>query len=39
MMSESAAVGLGVAVVIMVVMSRREGVVVEQVAGAEEVGM
>jgi hypothetical protein len=39
MMSESAVVGPGVAVVIMVVMSRREGVDVEQLAGAEEVGM
>lgn len=41
MMSESAstAVGQGVAVVIMVVMSRREGVDVEEVGRAEEVGM
>jgi len=41
MMSESASavVGPGVAVVIMVAMSRREGVDVEVVAGAEEVGM
>ena len=41
MMSESASVvvGPGVVVVIMVVMSRREGVDVEEVAGAEEVGM
>jgi hypothetical protein len=37
MMSES--VGQGVAVVIMVVMSRREGVDVEEVGRAEEVGM
>jgi hypothetical protein len=38
-MSESAStvVGPGIAVVIMVVMSRREGVDVEEVAGAEEV--
>jgi hypothetical protein len=41
MMSESASaeVGPGFAVVIMVVMSCREGVDVEEVAGAEEVGM
>jgi hypothetical protein len=39
MMSASAVVGRGVAVVIMVVMSRREGVDAEVVAGAEEVGM
>jgi hypothetical protein len=41
MMSESASavVGPGIAVVIMVMMSRREGVDVEEVAGAEEVGM
>lgn len=41
MMSENASVvvGPGVAVVIMVVMSRRGGVDVEEVAGAEEVGM
>jgi hypothetical protein len=35
--SESAVAGPGVAVVIMVMMSRREGVDVEEVACAEEV--